>query len=149
MLNPATTHTHTHFCYILLLFLYHDPIFTAYNPREKWSWHWCGLMCSQFSCIETPAGIQMPLDGTAALLNRTGSCPSAFLLKCVAGTSQNADTRDIVLWACYWVQSLFNAPEPCVCQASAKKLSEKTGCPCLSTSQLWWNQPNIFFSLPY
>lgn len=77
-------------------------------------------MCSQCGCIETPAEIQMPLEGTAALLNRAGSCPSAFLLKCVADTSQNADTRDIVLRACHWVQSPFNAPKPSICHASAK-----------------------------
>lgn len=62
----------------------------------------------------------MPLEGTAALLNGAGSCPSAFLLKCLAGTSQNADTRDIVLRACHWVQSPFNAPKPSMCHASTK-----------------------------
>lgn len=77
-------------------------------------------MCSHCGCIETPAGIQMPLEGTAALLNGAGSCPSAFLLKCLAGTSQNADTRDIVLRACHWVQSPFNAPKPSICHVSEK-----------------------------
>lgn len=100
MFNPATTPsflTYTHFCYLPLFLCYFDPIFTDYNFREKRSWHWCGLMCSHCGSIETPAWIQMPLEGTAALLNRAGSCPSAFVLKCVADTSQNADTRDIVL----------------------------------------------------
>ncbi len=146
--NPATPSflTYTHFCYLPLFLCYFDPIFTAYNSREKRSWHWCGLMCSYCGCIETPAGIQMPLEGTAALLNGAGSCPSAFLLKCVADTSQNADTRDIVLRACHWVQSPFNAPKPSICHASVcKRLCEKTGRPCLSNSQLWWNQPSIFF----
>lgn len=113
--------THPHVSSYLQLFLcHHDPIFTTHNSREKRDRHWCGLMCSHCSCIEAPAGIQMPLEGTAALLNGAGSCPTASFLKCTAITSQNADTRDIVLRARHRVRSLFNAPKPSICHASIK-----------------------------
>lgn len=109
-----------HVCHLQLFLCHHDPIFTTHNSREKRDWHWCGLMCSHCSCIEAPAGIQMPLEGTAALLNGAGSCPTASFLKCTAITSQNADTRDIVLRARHRVRSLFNAPKPGICHASVK-----------------------------